>query len=215
MKVTICPTVLAGNRDDYREQIERIAPFATRVHIDLADGVFAPSKTMPLEKVWWPHGVHADLHVMYQRPSEYMKTFLHLAPKLIIIHAEAEGEFRPFASTLHGNGIKVGVALKPHTQVAAIKEALHWIDHVLVFSGNLGHFGGQANTHLLTKVLLLRKLKPTLEIGWDGGINNQNANLLASAGVNVLNVGGFIQHAKDPHAAYDELVNQVASSKKR
>lgn len=214
MKVTVCPTVLAGSPDDYREQIERIAPFATRMHLDLADGSFAPTKTMSVEKVWWPHGVHADLHVMYKKPADHLKTFIHLAPKLVIIHAESEGEFVPFADALHKHGIKVGVALKPHTQVETIQAALNLIDHVLVFSGNLGHFGGQANTHLLTKVLLLRKLKPTLEIGWDGGINNRNANLLAAGGVNVLNVGGFIQHAHNPREAYEELVKQTTSHRK-
>lgn len=214
MKVTVCPTVTARSVDEYREQMERIAPFVERIHIDVADGIFTPVKLTPLRQVWWPHGVHADLHVMYQRPFQHLKEILHLSPKLVVVHAEAEGEFLPFASTLHGHGMKVGVALKPHTQVGLIKDALHWIDHVLVFSGDLGRFGGHANTHLLTKVLLLRKLKPSLEIGWDGGINDRNANLLAAGGVNVLNVGGFIHHAANPRAAYEQLVEHVASYKK-
>lgn len=210
-RVTICPTVTARSVEEYREQMERIAPFVHRVHVDVADGIFTPVKLASLKNVWWPHGVRADLHVMFQRPFEHIKTYVQLAPKLVIVHAEAEGEFLPFASELHGHGMKVGVALKPHTQVDVIKDALHWIDHVLVFSGNLGHFGGQANTHLLTKVLLLRKLKPTLEIGWDGGINNRNANLLAAGGVNVLNVGGYIHHAADPRGAYNQLTDAVAT----
>lgn len=214
MKVTVCPTVTARSTDEYREQMERIAPFVERVHVDVADGIFTPVKLAPIDHVWWPHGVHADLHVMFKKPFDHIKTYLKLSPKLVIVHAEAEGEFMSFAEAMRKHGIMVGVALRPHTQVEAIKGALEWIDHVLVFSGDLGHFGGHANTHLLTKVLLLRKLKPSLEIGWDGGINNRNANLLAAGGVNVLNVGGFIHHAADPRGAYEELVNQVASHKK-
>ncbi len=209
-KVTVCPTVTARNAHEYREQMERVAPFATRVHIDLADGVFTPVRLSPLKEVWWPHGVRADLHVMFQKPFDFIKEYIRLAPKLVVVHAEAEGQFVAFAKAMHDHNIKVGVALKPHTQVEAIKGALDMIDHVLVFSGNLGHFGGQANTHLLTKVLLLRKLKPSLEIGWDGGINNQNANVLAAGGVNVLNVGGFIHHARDPRTAYEALVRMTA-----
>lgn len=210
--VTICPTVTARSVAEYREQMERIAPFATRVHIDVADGIFTPVKLAPLKEVWWPHGVHADLHVMFQKPFDHIKEYVRLAPKLIVVHAEAEGQFAPFAAKLKEHGIKIGVALKPHTSVDTIKDALGMIDHVLVFSGNLGHFGGQANTHLLTKVLHLRQLKPNLEIGWDGGINNQNANLLAAGGVNVLNVGGFIHHAADPRSAYETLAKQVSAS---
>ncbi len=210
--VTICPTVTARSVGEYREQMERLAPFAERIHIDVADGMFTPVKLAPLKEVWWPHGVHADLHVMFQKPFDHIKEYLRLAPKLVVIHAEAEGQFVPFATKLKEHGIKIGVALKPHTTVDTIKGALGMIDHVLVFSGNLGHFGGQANTHLLTKVLHLRQLKPSLEIGWDGGINNQNANLLAAGGVNVLNVGGFIHHASDPRSAYETLTKQVSAS---
>lgn len=203
--VTICPTVTARNADEYREQMERVAPFAERVHIDVADGIFTPVKLAPLKNVWWPHGVRADLHVMFQKPFEYAKEYIKLGPKLVIVHAEAEGQFFSFAEELLKQHIKVGIALKPHTAVDKISAALEWVDHVLVFSGNLGHFGGTANTHLLTKVLHLRQLKPSLEIGWDGGINATNANLLAAGGVNVLNVGGFIHHASDPAAAYRQL----------
>ncbi len=56
---------------------------------------------------------------------------------------------------------------------------------------------------------MLRKLKPELEIGWDGGVNDTNAAILVQSGVDVLNVGGFIQKSKDPQAAYNKLCEQA------
>lgn len=212
MNAVICPTVLAGNATEFREQVERIADFATRIHIDLADGHFAPTKTIPLGDAWWPHGIHADLHVMYKEPFRHTKALISLNPKMIIVHAEGEGDFARFADAAHDAGIYVGVALKPETPPEFIAPALDYIDHVLIFSGNLGHFGGQANTHLLTKVLKLKHLKPSLEIGWDGGINDKNVATLAAGGVNVLNTGGFIQHAADPGAAYQLLERHVQAA---
>jgi ribulose-phosphate 3-epimerase len=209
MAATICPTVLAGTPEEYRHQMSRIAQFATRIHIDLADGRFAPTITLPIDQIWWPGGVRADLHVMYQKPFEHYKTYLSLGPQMVIVHAEADGNFVPFAELMHRHGIEVGVALKAKTAVEIIRPALEWIDYVLVFSGDLGHFGGQADLALLDKVRLLRKLKPQLEIGWDGGINNTNARALAMGGVDVLNVGGFIQHASDPRMAYGALSRAV------
>jgi len=211
MSAVICPTVLAGNIDEYSQQVERIAGFATRMHIDVADGQFAPTKTIGLDQIWWPGGVLADLHVMYQEPFKHVKLLVGLRPQLIIVHAEADGDFIAFAEAAHAEGVEVGVALKPETMPEKIIPALDWIDHVLVFSGNLGHFGGQANTHLLSKVLKLKHAKPRLEIGWDGGINNQNAATLAAGGVDVLNVGGFIQHAGDPERAYESLKEELAT----
>ena len=210
MPSIICPTVLAGRATEYREQMERVAQFATRVHIDLADGRFAPTKTIDIDEVWWPGGIKADLHVMYKQPFRHTKQLLKLRPQLIIVHAEAEGDFVKFADTVQSAGVRIGVALKPATHIQTIEPALDLIDYVLIFSGDLGHFGGQANTHLLTKVLHLKQLKPDLEIGWDGGINDKNAAVLAAGGVDVLNVGGFIQHAADPQAAYEMLVKRVS-----
>ena len=189
--------------------MERIAQFATRVHIDLADGKFAPTKTISIEHVWWPGGVQADLHVMYKEPFKHTKLLLDLRPQMIIVHAEADGDFIAFAEAAHQEGIKVGVALKPETMPQTIEPALDFIDHVLLFSGNLGHFGGQANTHLLTKALYLHRAKPKLEIGWDGGINPHNVRTLAAGGITVLNVGGYIQHAADPAGAYHMLVEAL------
>jgi ribulose-phosphate 3-epimerase len=209
MSATICPTVLAGTSEEFRNQVNRISQFATRIHIDLADGLFAPTKTIAIDQVWWPGGVRADLHVMYQKPFEHYRTFLSLTPQMVIVHAESEGNFVPFAELMHRHGIEVGVALKPETPVSLIRPALEWIDYILIFSGNLGHFGGQADTSLLNKVQELRQLKPQLEIGWDGGINNTNAQVLARGGVDVLNVGGFIQHAADPRMTYNMLMRSV------
>lgn len=212
MTATICPTVTAQNEDEYRRQMERVARFATRVHIDLADGVLAPAKLISIDKVWWPGGVRADLHVMYRRPFEHAKLLIELRPQLIIVHAEAEGDFVRFAETVHRHGIEVGVALLPQTSPELIRPAMRWIDHVLIFSGNLGHFGGQADLRLLTKVKHVRALKPQLEISWDGGINDRNARALSMSSVDVLNVGGFIHHAADPMKAYDMLEKVVAST---
>jgi ribulose-phosphate 3-epimerase len=146
---------------------------------------------------------------MYKQPFDHAKLYLSLGPQMVIVHAEAEGDFVPFAETMHRHGIEVGVALKAETPVSLIRPALDWIDHVLIFSGNLGHFGGQADLRLITKIKELTVLKPQLEIGWDGGINNRNARALAMSGVDVLNVGGFIQHATTPHDAYTTLARQV------
>jgi len=209
MAATITPSVTARDAGEYKNQMTRISRFATRVHIDVADGVFTPVKLLSVQDVWWPGGVRADLHVMYQKPFVHYKTYLSLAPQMVIVHAEAEGSFIPFAEMMHRHGIEVGVALKPETPVELIRPALDWIDHVLIFSGNLGHFGGSADLSLLDKAALLRRLKPQLEIGWDGGINNNNVRSLAMGGVEVLNVGGYIQHASDPRMAYGTLARAV------
>lgn len=201
----ICPTVTAYSLHQYREQMERVEPFAQRLHLDFMDGEFAPTKSPPLEHAWWPDKVGVDLHLMYKNPADYVAHVFMLQPDLLIIHAEAEGDFMALADKLQAKKIKLGVALLPKTGVEVVAPAISKIDHILIFSGDLGHFGGKADLSLLQKVKQLKSLKPEIEIGWDGGINQDNALELIRGGVDVLNVGGYIQRSPDPRDAYATL----------
>lgn len=205
-QLTICPTITAESSSSYTLQMNRVTPFAGRIHIDLADGLLAPRKLIDLDKLWWPGNITVDFHIMYQRPFELTDLILVEHPQLAIVQAEAEGDFQTFASKMHQHGIEVGVALLAKTGVSVIQPALDMIDHVLIFSGNLGYQGGgQLNEVLLQKARILRQLKPTLEIGWDGGVNDQNISHLKSGGLDVINVGSYIQTADDPQKAYTKL----------
>ncbi len=201
----ICPAILAEDETQYREQMERVAHFAHRIQIDLTDGKFTKNQTVKPEGAWWPVGIKTDFHLMFEDPFLAVKTVIEHKPHLIIIHAEAKGSFETFADYCRQRGVKVGVALLPKTAPQIIEAALDRIDHVLIFSGDLGEYGGHANLDLLRKVSYLKERKPKLEIGWDGGVSMQNVAQLVSGGVDVLDVGGFIQNAEDPQKMFKSL----------
>lgn len=205
----ISPTVLASTEEDFGIQMAHIAPFAERIQIDLMDGEFASPKSIGLDQVWWPHHVKADLHLMYQRPMDYLDQIIHLQPHMVIFHVEAMFHHMHMAAELHKEGILAGLAILPGTPVANIEQIISSFDHLLIFSGNLGHFGGTADLSLLKKIQEAKEHHPDLEFGWDGGVSLENAKLLVDGGVNVLNTGGAIQKADNPHAAYDALVESV------
>ena len=198
----ICPSITAENNHQYREQMERIAPFVTNVHIDFMDGKLAPTKSPDIKHAWWPHTMQADLHIMYQEPIKYIDKIVELSPRLVVVHAEAKGGFVRFADKLHEAGIQAGVALLPGTSTKIIAPAKDHIDHVLIFSGELGKFGGKVDMSLLKKIKEVNDIDDRISIGWDGGINEKNTKLLVDAGVDVLNVGGYIHRAQDPKANF-------------
>jgi len=201
----ICPTVTATGTHEYRVQMERLESLTKRVHIDLMDGKFAPTTSPGLDQIWWPEDMTADIHLMYQKPMTLVDQLIHLKPHLVIIHEEADVDHRALADQMHQNLIKVGLAVLQNTPAERIRETILSFDHVLVFSGDLGKHGGRADMGLLEKVSRIREYHPTVEIGWDGGINEENAEALINGGVDVLNVGGFIQNATDPASAYATL----------
>lgn len=207
----ICPTVTASNGQEYQKQMQVNAGFASRVHIDLMDGEFAPTKSPELNQIWWPNSVLADLHLMYKKPMDNLAEIIKLRPNLAIIHAEAEVHHMLFAAELHKEDIKVGLAILPNTSFESIEQIVDSFDHVLIFSGNLGYQGGsKADTGLLEVAKRIKDHHPDVELGWDGGINDQNAKIIAQNGIDVINVGGYIQASESPEQAYKKLLEIVS-----
>ena len=204
----ICPTVTAYDLHEYRTQLERIAEFSDRVHIDLMDGIFAPTISPDIGKLWFDRRVQTDVHIMFQHPDKQIKKILLHNPSLIIVQAEANREsvIRSIAG-LKKTKVRVGLSLLPTTDPndEFVSECLKRVDHVLIFSGKLGYHGGKADLKLLKKIEDIRKIKPLVEIGWDGGINDKNVRELAKGGVDVLNVGGYIQKSTNANEAYSKL----------
>lgn len=205
----VAPAILAETPEDYKAKMERIQGFAQRVHIDICDGEFAPTFTVGAAQIWWPQGWLADIHAMVARPSEHLETLISLKPNLIMFHAEAQEDIVPVLQHVKKFGIKAGVVLLrstvPSTAAPAIKEA----DHVMIFTGELGKYGGTASLMQLEKVRLIRAIHPTVEVGWDGGVNLENIYSLAQGGIDVLNVGGTLANAEDPAATYKALVDEI------
>lgn len=207
---SIVPTVLAATPEDYKVRLERIHTFASRIHIDLSDGSFAPTPTIAASQIWWPQGWQVDIHAMVADPTQYVDQLLALRPNLIIFHAEAKADLLSVMQTVKMGGVKAGIALLRSTVPSDVAGLIEAADHVTVFSGDLGKYGGTASLMQLEKVSLIKTINNAVEIGWDGGVSAENAFSLAQGGVDVMYVGSAIQNAQDPAAAYAALVNEVS-----
>ena len=202
----IVPTILTNDAEQYKKLITAFQPFARRVQIDVSDGTFAPSTTLPLNQLYWPKEWQTDFHMMVVRPSEHLPLILQLKPSLVIFHAEAGEDLLPLFQQLKAAGIKAGVALMRSTFPGSIKQYIESADHVLVFAGEIGKQGGQADMLQAEKIPLIKAINPNAEIGWDGGANLRNVRAIHRAGADVINVGSALTNASDPSAMYEALV---------
>jgi ribulose-phosphate 3-epimerase len=207
--VSIIPTLLSNNKQDYRAQAEKINTFSRRVQIDVTDNDFVQNTTLDITNVWWPKNWEADLHFMALRPSEDLDIILKLHPSLCILHAEAGENLLPIFAKLKEADIKCGVALLPQTYPANVRDYILAADHALIFAGRLGQQGSQADLMQMEKIPLIRNMKPEIEIGWDGGANMSNVRALAHADLDIINVGSAISKAEDPAAAYQALTEEI------
>lgn len=204
----ITPTITTADKHEYRAQMELIARFSEGVHVDFADGVFAPSELLSIDHAWRSDDLVTHIHVMYQDPMSVIDDIIALEADLVILHIESDN-VKEALETLRENGTRTGVALLAESSINDIEEAgLEGLfDHVLVFGGHLGFQGGKADLSHLEKVQLLKERYDDIEIGWDGGVNDQNVEQISQAGVDVINVGGYIKNAEKPQIAFENLVS--------
>ena len=115
----------------------------------------------------------------------------------------------PSFQALKDAGIKVGVALLPSTFPGYVKQYIDVADHVMIFAGQVGVQGSQADMMQMEKIALIRNMKPEVEIGWDGGANMSNVRALAHADLDVINVGSAIMKTENPAEAFAALVAEI------
>ena len=202
---TIAPTILTNDPNEYNDIVKKYFNFAKRVHVDISDGTLTDATTISETAVWWPKGWTVDIHMITATPSTHLDNLIKLKPNLVIFHAEANEDLLPIFQKLHEAGIKTGVAIIKSVYPGNIKNILNDCDHALIFSGDLGKYGGKAEPLLFEKAALIRDIKSAIEIGWDGGANEENIHLITHAGVDIINVGSAIAKAEDSAAAFNTL----------
>ena len=205
----VAPTILTETLDEYKASIDRLMPFAQRVHIDISDGEFTPTFLLGEGQLYWPKEWQVDIHAMVMRPSEHIAQLIALKPNLIVFHAEIQEDRAALMNQIKAAGIKAGIALLKTTVPSTIADVIKLADHVMIFSGDLGKNGGTASLMQLEKIRLIKAINPAVEIGWDGGVNIENAYTLAQGNVNVLNVGSAIANAENPAEAYAALTKEI------
>jgi pentose-5-phosphate-3-epimerase len=206
---TVVPTVLATTPDEYAAMIKTARSLSARVHVDLCDGRFADATTIGLAQVHVPDGTLLDLHLMLKDPAAQLETALSLHPNLIIFHAESDGDVMGYLRHARELGIKAGIALLQPTSAEDARAFLEVADHALIFTGTLGHNAGAFQAEQVVKASEIRKVNSAIEISVDGGVTDVNARSVVAQGVDVLDVGAFLQRAPDPKAAYAAITSQT------
>ena len=209
----IAPSVLAADFANLQRDVEMINnSVADWFHIDIMDGVFVPNISfgMPVLAAINKHAKKTiDVHLMIVDPDRYIETFKNLGADILTVHYEACTHLHRSLQAIKAAGMKAGVAINPHTNVALLEDVINDIDLVCIMSVNPG-FGGQSfieNTYKKVqqlKEIIVRNNATTL-IEIDGGVTDKNAADLVKAGADVLVAGSFVFTAQDPIATIENL----------
>jgi ribulose-phosphate 3-epimerase len=207
-KILIAPSILSADFSRLGEEVRAVeAAGADWVHIDVMDGVFVPNITIgplvvkSLRKVT---DLFFDVHLMINDPGRYIEEFAGAGSDLITFHIEACKSPEKTISKIRSCGKKVGVSIKPGTDVKALEGVLDQVDMVLLMTVEPG-FGGQSfMDDVLRKTKDLKgRFDGHLQV--DGGINTKTAPKAIEAGVDILVAGTAVFGEKDYAKAIRDL----------
>ena len=178
-------------------------------HIDVMDGRFVENDTSETMRIYCEYlnqvtNVPIDVHLMVTNIKEYIDSYSIFNPNIITFHYEAcknKEEVYKYIGQIKGRECKVGLAIKPNTNIDEIVEFLPKINLLLIMSVEPGK-GGQKFIESTTQKIKKAKTKIDelnleTEIEVDGGVNLENSKEIKEAGATMLVSGTGIISSKD------------------
>ena len=186
-------------------------------HIDVMDGKFVEKDTYEnmLESASYikrMSNLPLDIHLMIEDVRKGINDFGALEPNTITFHYEAcknKEEVFEIINLIKDNHCKVGMSVKPNTNIEEIYEFLPYIHVCLIMTVEPGKGGQTLITDMINKINKLKEYltenEMEVEIEVDGGINLNTADRVKEAGADILVAGTAILKARDYKVIIDEL----------
>ena len=217
----VVPAIIPYTKEQLEEEINKVSKFAHLIQIDISDGIFTPVKTWPYngrdmdffdsltkEIEGWPkwENVEFEIHLMIKNPEETVLDWIHSGAEAIIAHIEATNNFQKVIDLCRENEVKIGVAIKPSTEISKLENFADQTDFIQVMGSDLlGKHGVQLDSKAIEQIKALRKLYPESIIAIDIGVTTDTAKILVSAGATKLISGGAILTADNPEEVFKQL----------
>jgi ribulose-phosphate 3-epimerase len=206
--IDIVPTVVPDSVEGVTSVFRKYSAFAPVIHIDAADGKFAPNTTwMPAEGDKFSEGVY-EAHIMVEDARGIGAAFARAGVPTVIGHCEAiKGDLSILDAWREAGATKVGVAALLQTPLETLNSYIGHVDYILLMTiVRIGVQGIPFEESGIARVAEFHARHPKVTIAVDGGVSEKNAALLVKAGARHLSVGSAIAKADNPAEAYARIM---------
>lgn len=209
----IAPSILSADFSRLGEEIRKVEDAgADWIHVDVMDGAFVPNITVGpfiLEAIRKVTALPLDVHLMIERPEQYISEFADAGADIITVHFEACTHLHRTIQSIKEKGKKAGVSVNPATPLVSIKYVLGDIDLLLIMSVNPGFGGQRFIPSALEKIKKARqmvdKIGANVSIEVDGGVKLENIGEVASAGADIFVSGSGVFGTGDYKTTIGEM----------
>ncbi len=201
--IELAPSLLAADVLHLGDEITRMLNYGVKtLHFDVMDAHFVPNLSFGPDLCKTIHGAFPDcvldVHLMMDNPEHYLSVFAKAGAHTITLHQEVLSDIPTAMAAIHALGIRSGLSIKPGTKAETLLPYLHLLDQILIMTVEPGFGGQKFMENQVEKIRLLRAAGYAEDIAVDGGVNPDNAMLLAQAGANLLVMGTAFFKADNP-----------------
>ncbi|XP_065324190.1 ribulose-phosphate 3-epimerase-like isoform X2 [Gordionus sp. m RMFG-2023] len=204
------PSILNSDLSNLTLECKRIMnDGADYIHLDVMDGHFVPNITFghPIVKCLRQNLPQTpfDMHMMVSKPEKWINNMADAGAQLYTFHYEATSDPIKCIRKIRESGMKVGIGIKPKTQIDVLLPYVDLVDMVLVMTVEPGFGGQKFMPDMMSKVERLRSEFTKISIEVDGGIGLENIDMCTKAGANMIVSGTAIMKATDPQETISKM----------